>query len=285
MDEDFTNSDLYNPDRLPAQERTETGALLCLSLFLLLLAFFILLNSLTTIVETNSRLVLNSVASAFRTSQNGAISTEILISTIKTASTPTEMLEEIERLWLTEIPFVKFKHETQGRHIMIDFPATQLFIGGDAKIRGDRSDLINATAHVLSSGIGENMLASQAILFVNNLDTLPLVPDPDIGLTRTSAMIVDPDDPEASLELAQPSFDASTLAFSRAGILARELIDKGVPSSNLAVGIRAGDDGRIRFRFFIHADSLSALSFHEEQANIHKNAGSETGGGNVQNVQ
>ncbi len=244
-------------DALPI--RKETGPILFLSLFLMLLAFFILLNSISSLRETKSRDVLSSVASTFQTRADPSDSAEILISSLGQVLEPDKVLEEVERLWLSDIPFVKVETVTQGRHLMVELPVIQLFVGAEPQIRGDRSALLSAVAHVLSNRIPGQVVVMQAILFVENLADVPVqAPMADSQPVQTG--VLDLANPEAVLA-PSAGLDGTQLAFERVGILARALIAGGTPPDNLEIGIRPGNESRIRFRFFIRDETLARMTF------------------------
>lgn len=129
----------------------EMGPLMFLSLFLLLLAFFILLNAISTLEETKSRAVISSVAATFQTKIVPDNEAEILISTLGPVPQPDEVTADIERLWVTAIPIAKIETVTPGRVLQVSVPAMQIFVGGQSEVRSDRLDLLRATAHALAS--------------------------------------------------------------------------------------------------------------------------------------
>lgn len=250
----------------PLPIRKETGPVLFLSLFLLLLAFFILLNSISTLRETKSRDVLTSVAATFQSDTEPTRKAEILVSTLGPVPEPAEVVAELERLWLTDVPFAKVEKVTTGRHIMVELPTIQLFVGAEASVRGDRRGLIQATAHALSARIPGQTVAMQGILFVESLDVVPLDP-PSPETFEPPSSIVDVDDPSATF--APPTDgepDIGGLAAARAGVLARTLIAGGVPPSSLEIGLRKGNESRVRFRFYIRDPDRAVMTFGEEAA-------------------
>ncbi|MDW3207973.1 MAG: hypothetical protein R8L07_20755 [Alphaproteobacteria bacterium] len=245
----------------PLPVRKETGPLMFLSLFLLLLAFFILLNTISTLRETKSRDVLSSVAATFQSDTDPDETAEILVSTLGPVLEPEQVIDEVERLWLTEIPFVKVERVTNGRHIVIELPIIQLFVSGQARVRGDRQDLVKATSYVLSSRIPDQVVIMQAILFVEGLGAVsPTV----VSLSNAGDenRTVDPADPDANFG-AEPDLNGTELAFARVGVLAQSLIDGGTPPDNLEVGIRKGNEARIRFRFFIRSADAARMTFSD----------------------
>lgn len=146
QDADAMERSFVKPIRL-----VEMGPLMFLSLFLLLLAFFILLNAISTLEETKSRAVISSVAATFQTDIVPDNEAEILISTLGPVPQPDEVTADIERLWVTAIPIAKIETVTPGRVLQVSVPAMQIFVGGQSEVRADRRDLLRATAHALAS--------------------------------------------------------------------------------------------------------------------------------------
>ncbi|NMM46306.1 hypothetical protein HH303_17580 [Rhodospirillaceae bacterium KN72] len=249
--------------------------MLFLSLFLLLLAFFILLNSISSLRETKSRDVLSSVAATFQTAADPDQNAEVLISTLGAVPDPEKVLDEVERLWLSEIPFVKVDRFSTGLQIMVELPVFQLFVGAEPMIRGDRGDLIAATAHVLSARMPGQVVEMQAILFVENLAPVTMVSD---GISTGAAarsvlppqqtpgggVAVDLADPGALIVESPAATNAendAALAFQRVGSLAEALIAGGAPKANLEIGIQIGNPSKVRFRFFIRDEDRAFMTF------------------------
>ena len=267
-------------DEHPLPVRRETGPLLFLSLFLLLLAFFILLNSISSLRETKSRDVLSSVAATFQTAADPDQNAEVLISTLGAVPDPEKVLDEVERLWLSEIPFVKVDRFSAGLQIMVELPVFQLFVGAEPMIRGDRGDLIAATAHVLSARMPGQVVEMQAILFVEDL--APVAVASDGMATGAAARFVLPPQPTAgggvTVDLADPGAlivdnsespdtgDGAALAFQRVGSLAEALIAGGAPKGNLEIGIQVGNPSKVRFRFFIRDEDRAFMTFTKAPA-------------------
>lgn len=256
----YTDVEEIEEEEDPLPVRKETGPLLFLSLFLLLLAFFILLNTISTLRETKSRDVLSSVAATFQSEADPNEKAEILVSTLGPVLQPEQVVDEVERLWLTEVPFVKVQRVTNGRHIVVELPIIQLFVSGQPQVRGDRTDLLNATSYVLSARLPEQVVVMQAILYVEDLTDQPLVPVAPVALEEDQAF--DPDDLDSLIGPAT-GLNGSDLAAVRVAELAKTLIGGGTPPDKLEIGMRTGDESRIRFRFYIRDEGNSHLSFTE----------------------
>lgn len=258
----FEDVDDFEEEGDPLPVRKETGPLLFLSLFLLLLAFFILLNTISTLRETKSRDVLSSVAATFQSDADPNEKAEILVSTLGPVLEPEQVVDEVERLWLTEVPFVKVKRVSNGRHIVVELPIIQLFVSGQDQVRGDRADLLNATSYVLSARLPEQVVVMQAILFVEDLDTQSVIPAAPSEATVDEAF--DPDDVD-SLIGQDSGLNGSELATARVSKLAQALVNGGTPPDKLEIGIRPGNESRIRFRFYIRDEAGAHLTFAEPE--------------------
>lgn len=251
-------------DDIRLEPRKDTGTLLFLSLFLLLLAFFILLNSLATLVETRSRAVLSSVSATFRTERISDISAEILVSTLGETPEPAEVLAEVERLWITAVPITKVETVTAGDDMILELPAMQVFVGAEPRVRADRLDLINATASALAARLRGFTVIAQITFFVEDMgdDYTPPAAARREAERRVDSP-VDLDDPGADL-LPASAMEGLPLAMARADRMARVLTDAGAPPDGLQVGLREGDPRKLRFRFFVRDADAARLTFSAE---------------------
>ncbi len=254
-----------NQDRLSPQHRVrETGTMLFLSLFLLLLAFFILLNSLSTLEEVRSRAVLSSVASTFKTDVLPDTTAEILISTLGPVPEPEDVTEELERLWVTAVPVAKVETLKPGRTLQMTLKKTDIFVGGEAAVRADRDDLMRATAFALSARLEGFSVQARITLGIEKLGDVRIRDNPDFAQEIASDVpdIVNPNDPEA-LVIARPKVDPAYITFHRATLLARALVEGGAPPGGLSTGLKEGLGDNIRVRFDILPVDQSQITFEE----------------------
>ena len=213
--------------------RTDSaGRLMFLSLFLLLLAFFILLNSMSTFEHHKSRAVIDSLTSTFRSVDKTKSSSEIFVSNLGSIPQPEDLIAEIERLWVTAMPVTKVTDVTPGRSLQIEFRANHLFIGGEPELRSDRAQLLKNVA---------DMLAIRAPGFVNELEFV-------VG-----------SDQESLSSLAT----GSNLEVDRVALLAELLLANGAPRDTIAIGIRKGNPRDFRMRFFVRRDDRAQIDFEE----------------------
>ncbi len=217
-------------ENIPAAKNT--GPTVILSLFLLLLAFFILLNTLATIEESKSNQVLNSVALSFRSPTLDTASVDVFISDLGQAPEPDELLRTVQRLWVTSVPVARVDILTPGRVMQMTMPANELFLGGRAELRSDRRQLFRALAQVLAHRAGSFIGEIQAVLGAG--DTL-----------------------------TQGAPNGSSLQMRRAAVFAQELVAYSAPPDALAVGLREGDPRMLRIRFSVRDAARTRIDFRE----------------------
>jgi hypothetical protein len=208
----------------------DPGTITFLSLFLLLLAFFILLNALSTIEEKKSRKVLTSVAATFRSVVDSDTQAQILVSDLGPTPEAHEVLDALEQLWVTSIPITRVDRLTGGQAMRLTLPVNELFLGGQAVLRADREQLIDGTSLVLARKPGATLTEAQVVF----------------GVEARPEML--------ALPTAQ-------LAADRAGKMAAAFVEHGSPEARIGVGLRAGDPKMMQIRFEIRDAARSQVTF------------------------
>ncbi len=209
------------------------GSYLVLSLFLLLLAFFILLNAISTRTEVKSRAVMDSLLSTFRTTDQSASAAEIPLSRLGATPEPEELVAEMRRLWVTAVPVAEIEVFTDGRTMQLGLPANMMFPGGRAVLRKDRRRFLADVAQVL---------AVEATNFSNELELL-------VGTDWRVGKELD--------------LEANKLEIARAVEFAEELIASGAPRDTVSIGIREGDRKELEFRFFVRSKASVRIEFEQ----------------------
>lgn len=209
---------------------SNNGSLIFLSLFLLLLAFFILLNALATIEETKSRQVLTSVAATFRSVVDADTSAQVLLSELGPASEPDEILEAMEQLWVTAVSVTKVETLSAGQLMQITMPVNELFLGGKAVLRSDRKPLLERAGRVLSVQAKSVVAELELVLGTPPIDPAKLEEDP-------------------------------SLAIQRAVVLAGALLQVGAAKDKVSTGVRVGDPKVLRLRFAIREAARARVTF------------------------
>lgn len=238
-----------------------------LSLFLLLLAVFIFLNLFTTFKETKTEAVLDALAEVFGAEQPENLATDVLISVMGDTPAPQEVIEALENMWLTEVSVTNVRIVEPGDAMVHELPVTQVFVREEAVLRGDRIDLIAATAATISARIPDSVTRVKVLLFVEDLREA--LPDPDAPAggdgTELDEEPIDLDDPDALYRIRRGTRrDGLDLALARADALARAMIDDGAPPDNVLVGVRVGDPSRIRFHYTIDMADAARMVFADE---------------------
>ncbi len=275
----------------------DTGPLMFLSLFLLLLAFFILLTAISTLEETKSRDVLSSLAATFKSDIIPDNTAEILVSTLGPVPEPEDVIEDLERLWLTAVPITRVDALTRGRTLQLSLPQTEVFVGGQPALRGDRQALLKATAFALAARLEGFSVQLHFTIPTENLEDVEIAtaasPSVDGAADGESAgsaegedaqadavdvidalALLDPDTSEP-LVGEGPSYAPNDLPFLRAARFAAAVVDAGAPPDGLSVGISERRNNRLRLRFEILDASQAQLTFSES---VSGEAGAGEGG-------
>lgn len=209
---------------------SDAGTITFLSLFLLLLAFFILLNALSTIEETKTREVLTSVAATFRSVVDSKTEAQILVSDLGPTPEAYEVLSALEQLWVTSVPITRVDRLTGGQIMRLTLPVNELFLGGQSVLRADRDALIDSTALVLGRKPGTTLTEAQIVFEV-----------------------------EARPEMLSET--GSRLAADRAGKIAAAFVKFGSPEERLSVGLQDGDPKQMQIRFEIRDTARAQVTF------------------------
>ncbi len=220
---------------IKATPRNEPWLVTFLSLFLILLAFFILLNALATVEETKARKALTSVASTFRSVVDFETRAQLLISDLGPAPEAQKVMEALEQLWVTAVPIAKVEKLTNGQVMQMTIPVNQLFLGGKAVLRADRETLFGQTGLLLALKAKGGVTEAEVVF----------------GTRRTDGTLADPE---------------GRLAAERAGVIAGALVEHGAPPERLGVGLREADPATLRVRFENREEVRSQVTFKQEGA-------------------
>ncbi|GAA0603038.1 hypothetical protein [Caenispirillum bisanense] len=197
--------------------KRHTSLSLFLALYLMLLAFFITLLSLSTFEEDRQTRAVDSVNAAFNrfeTTSLGRFTGDAGLAVQEARS----FHEELEGLFEAAIPAVKITHRSQGRVMEVDLPVEALFVPGEARLREPHLRLLDR--------------------IVAGLSTAPR------GYRYVMEFVTGSDYPTGELLPL-----AETLAMARAGVLARTLVERGAPPAAVVVGVSPLEAGRARMTF------------------------------------
>lgn len=214
----------------PRTNSREQSTVVFLSLFLIVLAFFILLNSISKIEETRAALALKSLTATFAPLGIEAPPGEWLNSIEGRFIGPEEMPDRLATLIKTAFPLAKVDKVLPGSRLQMSLATESLFEPGRDALRSEALVLVSDIARMLTRN----------------------PPDYVYGV-------------EAVVGESEPVGGAAvqTLAIARAGALARTFVDKGAPASEIAAGTDRAQPERTRFVFRIRLPGERRVDFHQ----------------------
>lgn len=231
--------DDYDQNAITSGGRGPDTVPLFLSLFLLVLAFFILLATISTLEEMKSKEVMDSLSSSFR-------------SVLPPTSDPTDFTakdgdvlagerfqERITGLFATQIQAARIKIVQPGRLMRIELPAAAMFEEGTTEIRSSLLPMLDRVVASLSArppGLRFDMEFVTGQPYADGVE-LPV---------------------------------RQTLQMARAGAFARLMASRGAPPDSTAVGLMPGADDRVTIWFFVRGEEESRLRFGAEDFGLGK---------------
>lgn len=203
----------------PGQSNSHVVALL--SLKVLLLAFFILLNALASFEEERQSAVVESVRQAFQ----GLIAAESSVSEQPAAlgllEGGADIVDGLKQLFGDDLPLAELPASSGARVLRIDLAAGELFAEGKTTPRPDGAETLRLVAAIL----GDARFAHQEI----HVDVLYGLGGPSSGLA------------------------GNRTALLRAAALVRLLEREGIASSHLSAGLVPAVPGKVRLQFTVAA--------------------------------
>jgi len=194
-----------------------------LSLKILLLAFFILLNALATFEDDRRTAVVDSVRQAFQ----GVLPAEINVNSSSAAldvfDGAERVIEDLHRLFADDLPILERRDSPGTWTLRVDLPVADLFADGSDELMPEGAETLRSIA----AALGDPRFATPGY----RVDLLYGVPGTAGGI------------------------DGKRAALARAGVLVRELESHGLPSERLSTGFLPDFDGQARFHFTIEIET------------------------------
>jgi hypothetical protein len=195
------------------------GVVILISLYLLLLAFFIVLTALSQREVTRAEAAVGSVVKAF----SPDIAQQTVTSTTDEPAGLFRARDAFERSVLAAfadtLPVARFAVDPDGGVLRVVLPTESLFRPGTAELFGSARSLLGGLAGAL------------------------VRPEPDQRY-RLEALL------HAGPELPTGERLGAVLEVLRVGALAREMRAQGAPADLISTGLRPGDPGEAQFSFY-----------------------------------
>ncbi len=193
---------------------TDPSVVVFLSLYLLLLAFFILLNSLSQPVAERTDAALGSIDATFRSPLETIVQSRTATSTPGSVVGPDKLQPSLRKLFETTLPVARFRVLEDGNIIRVSAPVSSFF--------EPDSDRLRLTRHDLMDGIAAGLVqAARVTRFEIEFR---------IGTGKT---------------LPTPRWALDALPIRRAAGLARDLRRRGVAGDLIGTGVTPGARDRI----------------------------------------
>ena len=211
------------------QTGSQTTALF-LALYLLVLAFFIVLVTISSVEDVKSKAVMDSLTSTFTSLLPPTTDLTVFASRDGDLLAGEAFQEELASLFATTIQVAKVEIVQPGRLMRVSLPADSLFMEESTKIRDAQIPLLDRVVASLSSA--------------------------SPGLRHDMEFLVgSPTDKQGDLPTGE------TLEMARAGAFARVMLARGVPPHSVSVGLRPGRADEIVMRFFVRPENEAQVRF------------------------
>jgi hypothetical protein len=197
--------------------------ILFLGLFLLILAFFILLVSISTIEDVKSKEVMESLTSTFADVAKPVTDPVDFLSKSGETLGPEAFLSVVEGVFTTAVKIDKVQMVQPGRLMVIRLHARELFADDKIDVRPTRYDLIDRIVSSLAAkpeGIKFEMVFLMGSSFLEDSD-MPV---------------------DESIEM------------ERVGSFLRLSIERDADPATLSGGIMPGDPSDITIKFYVHGE-------------------------------
>ena len=213
----------------PRRPRRETTLIQMLSLYLLMLAFFILLYNHSRIEDAKAKAVAGSIHATFADKGVNADQPVPVTSLLADALAEAEFQRRVGKLIRTEIPIAEVDVVKRGRLMRARLPISELFERNSPRLKADRSPLLRNVAKLLSDSPSGLRYDLEVILGSPWITPKMLGEGTPIQVARTSSIAI-------------------------------ALQGAGAPAGNVAVGLRQGEQGWVNLHFHVRSEEEGRLT-------------------------
>lgn len=203
-------------------------------LMFLLLGFFVMLFSMSTIETIRSNAVMNGLTSAFASILPPITDPTPFASLEGEVLARPQFQARIGELFSSQFQVAKVEVIQPGRLMRVAVPTAEMFVEGEARVQAPQYPLLDRVVASLSGRPPGLRFDMEMVLGV------PVRDKRDLPTTQT-------------------------LALTRAGAFAREMTTRGAPPDSVAIGLRAGNPGETVFWFYVRGEDETRLRFLEEE--------------------
>jgi len=218
----------------PEYDARQGTVIVFLSLFLLVLAFFIVLVSISTVEEVKSKAVMKSLTSTFATFQPSGTKPTDFTSKEGDVLGGQAFQEKITGIFATALQVAKVKVVKPGRLMRAAMPSSAMFVEGEEGIKPSVFPFLDRVVAALGGRPPGVRFDMEFIIGAPYTDQYSL--------------------PESQ-----------TLEMRRAGGFAREMLSRGAPPDSISIGLAPGDSEHITIRFYVRNQDDVRLEFLERQ--------------------
>ena len=201
--------------------------MLVLSLYLLLLAFFVVLNTISNVEVTRLQAVTGSLNETFAVDGKPANKSVTLVSSQGNLFSDAAFLTRVGNLIRTEFAFATVEEFLPGRLMVVTMPADSLFIPGREAINPLRRPTVDRVAKSLIN-------PSPGVRY--DVDIL-------VGNSATDDLVI-----------------------GRSAFLANVFAAAGSPARSIAAGIEQDSPGQLRLLFHVRPRNEARLIFPDSEA-------------------
>lgn len=217
----------------PQEHGSDHTIALFLGLYLVVLAFFILLVTISTLEDTKSRKVMDSLSSAFTSIVPPSADLQSFKSKDGDVLAGQEFQQQVTGIFATELGIDKVETVQPGRQMRLILASDSLFFQGEARIRPAMFPLLDRTVAALSN-------RPVGLRF----DLEFVIGTPTLADGKTMPI-------------------AQTLEVARAGAFARAMFERGIPPDSVSVGMRPGHVGESVIWFYTRDIEADKLRFND----------------------
>ena len=205
---------------------------LFLGLYLVVLAFFILLVTISTLEETKSQKVMDSLSSAFTSIVPPSADLRTFKAKDGDVLAGQEFQQQVTGIFATELGIDQIETVQPGRQMRMILASDSLFFQDEARIRPAMYPLLDRTVAALSNRPAGLRFDMEFV----------------IGTATEADGKTMPTD--------------ETLEVQRAGAFARAMNERGIPPDSISVGMRPGHLGEILIWFYTRDIEVDKLRFN-----------------------